>query len=69
MGAMIHESRVRPKDLAKRLGYSIPTLYRRIEQGIINRPHRDGGCAYWLESYVQDLMIPRQKEEEIGLNH
>ncbi len=66
MGTMIHESRVRPKDLAKRLGYSIPTLYRRIEQGIINRPLKDGGCAYWLESYVKELIAPIEKEEKKG---
>ena len=61
MGAAIHESRVRPKDLAKRLGYSIPTLYRRIDQGVINPPSRDGGCAYWLESFVQKLITPEER--------
>lgn len=57
------ESRVRPKDLAKRLGFSIPTLYRRIEDGHIQKPRKDGRCAYWLESYVQQIVAPEQ-----GLN-
>lgn len=46
-------TRVRPKDFAKRLGFSIPTLYRRMAAGEIKRPLLDGKCAYWTSDYVE----------------
>lgn len=45
---MTGTTRVRPKDFAKRLGFSIPTLYRRMGAGEIKRPMFDGRCAYWM---------------------
>jgi len=47
--------RIRPKQFAELMGYSLATLYRRISQGQIQEPMRDGGCVYWLDSYVQQV--------------
>jgi len=53
---MTNEARVRPKQFAQRMGYSIATLYRRIEKGLIDQPKHDGNTVYWLESYVQRIV-------------
>ncbi len=47
-----NERRVKAKEFAVRLGVSIPTLYARIAEGLIEKPMKDGKLSYWLNSYV-----------------
>lgn len=53
---MTGTTRVRPKEFAKRLGFSVPTLYRRMSAGEIKRPMFDGRCAYWMSDYVESVV-------------
>lgn len=53
---MTGTTRVRPKEFAARLGFSVPTLYRRMSTGEIKRPAMDGRCAYWTSDYVESVV-------------
>jgi predicted DNA-binding transcriptional regulator AlpA len=48
--------RIRPKQFAEMMGCAVATLYRRIDSGQIQKPMRDGGCVYWLDSYVRQVV-------------
>ena len=54
-----NESRVKAKEFAARLGVSIPTLYTRIAEGLIEKPLKDGKLSYWLNSYVNLIVVGR----------
>lgn len=51
------ERRVSVKEFAKRLNISEKELYARINNGRIKKPIKDGRKNYWLNSYVNYIVI------------
>lgn len=57
--ALVHkdERRVGVREFAERLNISSPTLYARINEGLIEKPLKDGKLSYWLNSYVNLIVV------------
>lgn len=53
------ERRVGVREFAERLNISSPTLYARINEGLIEKPLKDGKLSYWLNSYVNLIVVGR----------
>ncbi|MCU4499253.1 hypothetical protein KTI59_03825 [Acinetobacter radioresistens] len=53
------ERRVSVKEFAKRLNISEKELYARINNGRIKKPIKDGRKNYWLNSYVNLIVIEK----------
>lgn len=50
------ERRVGTREFADRLNFSEPTLWDRINKGLIAPPFKDGRLNYWLNSYVNEVI-------------
>jgi len=56
------ERRVGVKEFAQRMGYSEPTLWERIKNGVITPPQKDGILNFWLNSYVNEAVATKCKK-------
>ncbi|EPF74988.1 helix-turn-helix transcriptional regulator [Acinetobacter rudis] len=64
--AVQDERRVSVKEFAKRLGFSEPTLWDRIKDGIIEKPQQDGRRVFWLNSYVNFAVQHCKKSDTVA---
>lgn len=60
------ERRVSPKEFAERMNVSIPTLWDRINSGIIEYPQKDGVLNFWLNSYVNFAVTNCKKNAKVA---
>lgn len=56
------ERRVSVKEFAQRMGYSEPTLWDRINNGVLTPPQKDGVLSFWLNSYVNEAVATKCKK-------
>ncbi|WP_171405449.1 hypothetical protein [Acinetobacter chinensis] len=52
-----NERRVGRAEFAKLLNIEPETLDARIREGRYTKPHKDGRKSYWLNSYVQSVVL------------
>lgn len=57
------DRRIRVSEFCDLLGCGRTTLHRRISDGKIKPPSKDGKISYWLSSYVKGIINPQQKDE------
>lgn len=50
------EGFVRPAQVARAFGYSLPTLYRRINDGAIPPFEKDGRVSRWPVGVIRDCL-------------
>lgn len=60
------ERRVNVREFSERLNISIPSLYARINEGIIQKPFKDGKLSYWLNSYVNETVIQPSNSDKVA---
>jgi predicted DNA-binding transcriptional regulator AlpA len=60
------QRRLRWKAVCELTGYSRPTLYRRIRDGLFPAPKRDAGCAFWRAGEVLEWLRERDGAVEQG---
>lgn len=53
------ERRVSVREFASRMNISEKEMYDRIKNGRIKSPTKDGRKNYWLNSYVNDVVIDK----------
>lgn len=51
------ERRVGVREFAERLNISEKELYARIKDGRIRKPMKDGRKNYWLNSYINSIVM------------
>ncbi|OTG82567.1 hypothetical protein B9T31_14745 [Acinetobacter sp. ANC 4558] len=52
-----NESRIGRAEFARLLNIEPETLDARIREGRYVKPHKDGRKSYWLNSYVQSVIL------------
>lgn len=62
------ERRVGRAEFAHMLNVEPETLDRKIREGYINRPFKDGRKSYWMLSYVQTVVTDTSNNANIATN-
>lgn len=60
------ERRVSVAEFAQRLGFSKPTLWDRVKEGVIEKPQQDGRRVFWLNSYVNFAVQHCKKSDKVA---
>ena len=60
------ERRVDIKEFAQRLNLSEPTVWDRINSGVIEKPEKDGRLNFWLNSYVNYAVANCKKSDKVA---
>ena len=60
------ERRVNVREFSQRLNISIPSLYSRINDGVIQKPNKDGKLSYWLNSYVNEVVTQPSNSDKVA---
>ena len=61
--AQKEQYRIGPKEFANRMNISERTLWTRINDGVIKNPFKDGPKRYWLNSYVNDVVVSNESSQ------
>ncbi|MBJ9953626.1 MULTISPECIES: hypothetical protein [unclassified Acinetobacter] len=62
------ERKIGRAEFAHMLNIEPETLDRKIREGFINRPYKDGRKSYWFLSYVQTIVKDTTNSANIATN-
>lgn len=51
--------RLRLPEVAEKVGWKRPTIYKKIKAGEFPAPRKDGKMSYWLEHEINDWIAKR----------
>lgn len=60
------ERRIGRAEFAHMLNIEPESLDRKIREGFINRPYKDGRKSYWMLSYVQTIVKQTSNSDNIA---
>ncbi len=55
-------NRVNAKEFAQLMGYLEPTLWDRINNGVLIPPQNDDVLSFWLNSYINEAVATKCKK-------
>ncbi len=59
---LLNEGFLRPKHVAQLFDVSVSTLYKRVEDGRISKPLKDGKISKWPVSEIREILRNHKRE-------